>query len=104
MVPGLTAELDDGLPEHLEPYWEPDFWAFHSPPWWQRLWSRSGVVGDVRADFLADGWRDWLDWSRAVLATTDNPTARRLVPREVSMLEADTGRHLGFTRVTARRT
>ena len=44
VVPGLTAEFDDGLPEHLEPFWEPDFWTFHSPAWWQQLWNRSGVV------------------------------------------------------------
>ena len=30
VVPGLTTELDDGLPEHLKPHWEPDFWTFHS--------------------------------------------------------------------------
>ena len=76
VVPGLTTELDDGLPEHLKPYWEPDFWTFHSPAWWQQLWSRSGVVEDVRADFLEDGWRDWLVWSEAVLETTDNDAAR----------------------------
>lgn len=103
VVPGLTAELDDGLPEHLTPYWEPDFWTFHSPAWWQRLWSRSGVVEDVRADLLEDGWRDWLDWSEAVLETTDNDFARQVVPREAAMMRADAGRHLGFTRVTARR-
>jgi cyclopropane fatty-acyl-phospholipid synthase-like methyltransferase len=103
-VPGLTTELDDGLPEHLKPHWEPDFWTFHSPAWWQQLWSRSGVVENVRADFLDDGWRDWLDWSEAVLETTDNDAARRHVPREVAMLRADSGRHLGFTRVIAQRT
>ena len=102
-VPGLTAELDDGLPEHLTPYWEPEFWSFHSPAWWQRLWSRSGVVGDVRASFLEEGWRDWLDWSEVVLAITENEAPRRLVPREIAMTRADAGRHLGFTRVVARR-
>lgn len=102
-VPGLVAELDDELPEHLRPYWEPEFWSFHSPGWWQRLWTRSGVVADVRADLLPDGWRDWLDWSEAVLEVTDNKVALDLVPREVAMMRADQGRHLGFTRVTARR-
>lgn len=104
VAPGLAAELDGGVPEHLAPYWEPDFWAFHSPAWWQRLWARSGVVDDVHADFLVDGWRDWLDWSEAVLEVTDDDFARRVVPREVAMVRADAGRHLGFTRVVARRT
>ena len=103
VVPGLTAEIDDRLPDHLRPHWEPDFWAFHSPTWWERLWNRSGVVEEVRADFLQDGWRDWLAWSEAVLDNTDNEVARRLVPREVAMVQADAGRHLGFTRVIARR-
>jgi SAM-dependent methyltransferase len=103
VVPGLTAELDDGLPEHLTPFWEPDFWSFHSAAWWQRLWERSGVVEDVRAGFLEDGWRDWLDWSEAVLEHTDNETPQRLVPREVAMTRADRGRTLGFTRVLGRR-
>lgn len=32
VVPGLVAELaDNQVPEHLEPYWQPDFWTFHSP-------------------------------------------------------------------------
>ncbi len=61
------------------------------------------MVEDVRADFLEDGWRDWLVWSEAVLETTDNDAARRLSPREVEILRADTGRHLGFTRVIAQR-
>ena len=103
VVPGLTAELDDGLPGHLAPYWEPGFWSFHSPAWWQRLWDRSGVVEDVRADLLEDGWRDWLDWSEVVLEATGNDFARQVLPREVDMLRDDAGRHLGFTRVVARR-
>jgi SAM-dependent methyltransferase len=103
VVPGLTAELDDGVPEHLEPFWEPDFWTFHSPEWWARLWSRSGVVEDVRADLLEDGWRDWLEWSEAVVETTHDDFARAVSGREPKMLRADAGRHLGFTRVVARR-
>ncbi|MFG1609625.1 SAM-dependent methyltransferase [Actinoplanes sp. NPDC049265] len=101
-VPGLTAELDD-VPAHLAPHWEPDFWAFHSPAWWQRLWTRSGAVTDVRADLLEDGWRDWLVWSEATLELTVNDFARQVLPREIAMVRADQGRHLGFTRVTARR-
>lgn len=103
VVPGLAAELDDGLPEHLVQHWEPEFWSFHSPAWWHRLWSRSGVVTDVRADLLENGWRDWLAWSEVVLDVTEDEFARRMGEREVEMLRADAGRNLGFTRVTARR-
>lgn len=103
VVPGLTAELDQGLPEELAPFWSPDFWTFHSPGWWQRLWARSGAVQDVRADFLDDGWRDWLEWSEAVFEVTDSEFAREMLPREIAMLQADAGKHLGFTRVIAQR-
>lgn len=101
-VPALTAELDGvQVPEHLQPYWEPDFWTFHSPDWWRRLWSRGGSVHDVRADLLEDGWLDWAVWSEAVHETTDSDFVRNLVDREVKMVRRDAGRHLGFARVVA---
>jgi cyclopropane fatty-acyl-phospholipid synthase-like methyltransferase len=33
VVPGLREEFVAGVPGHLAPYWEPDFWSFHSPAW-----------------------------------------------------------------------
>ena len=35
VVPGLTSELESGVPEHLQPYWDWQFWSFHSPAWWR---------------------------------------------------------------------
>lgn len=90
VVPGLTRELDE-LPAHLEPYWEPAFWSFHSPEWWRRHWDRSGAFGSVTAGLLPDGaalWERWLELSAA--AGVGNEPER-------AMLAADGGRALGFT-------
>lgn len=94
---GLTAGMDD-LPEHLRPYWRPDFWQWKSAAWWRRHWERSGVVDVEVADQLDDGWRLWLRWEEVRLAL--DPDA----PGEVAkMLRADAGRHLGFVRAVGRR-
>ena len=103
-VPALAAELtDDRVPEHLRPYWEPDFWTFHSADWWRRLWYRSGTVDVDRADFWADGWRDWALWNEVCAEVGDNEFVVENAGREARMLRLDAGRNLGFARVIARR-
>lgn len=99
VVPGLRHEFADGLPPHLAPYWQRDFWSFHSPDWWQRHWERTGpVVVDV-ADLVPGGWEQWLHWQEIA--------AERGFPKdegEAEMLRIDAGRNLGLARVVARRT
>jgi SAM-dependent methyltransferase len=114
-VPGLTAEFDDDqVPEHLRADWQPDFWTFHSPAWWRRLWSRGGTVDVEHADLLEDGWLDWAEWTevRAAFSTDDfllrfpgmdRATIAERQLREAGMVRRDAGRNLGFTRVVARR-
>ena len=102
VVPGLTEDLDE-VPEHLQPYWEPGFWSFHSPHWWWRLWSRSGAVTVTGAELLKDGWRDWALWNEACAEVSDNDFVREFGGREAQMLRADAGRTLGFVRVVAHR-
>lgn len=34
--PGLAEEYETLPPPHLEPYWQWDFCAWHSPAWWRR--------------------------------------------------------------------
>ncbi len=97
VVPGLREELDDGVPSHLEPYWDPDFWSFHSPAWWKRHWERSGALASVTADFVEDGAAFWLDW---LMQAGD---AGWPAESEAAMLRADGGRCLGFTRVVGTR-
>jgi hypothetical protein len=66
-LPGLVAEFPaDQVPEHLRPYWDPDFSSFHSTRCWQGLWSRSGTVDVECADILDDGWRDWAAWTELI--------------------------------------
>src|SRR5262245_30615471 len=63
---GLTREIDGPVPEHLREWWTPDVWCLHSAGWWRRHWERTGFVSIERADDMADGWKLWLDWQRAI--------------------------------------
>ena len=86
-----------------QPREEPDFWTFHSADWWRRLWYRSGTVDVDRADFWADGWRDWALWNEVCAEVGDNEFVVENAGREARMLRLDAGRNLGFARVIARR-
>ncbi len=98
VVPGLVEELtSDEAPEHLRPYWEPEFFSLHSPAWWKRHWERSGLVSVELADLLPDGWRLWMESDRLWSERLGTP------PNEADMLALDKGQTLGFTRMVARR-
>jgi cyclopropane fatty-acyl-phospholipid synthase-like methyltransferase len=104
VVPALAAELnDDQVPEHLQPYWAPDFWTFHSARWWRQLWSRSGQVDVELADFLDDGWQDWALWDETCAQLSENEFVIENAGREAQMVRLDAGRNLGFARIVARR-
>ncbi len=98
VVPGLKKEFSDGVPEKLEPYWESEFFTFHSPAWWKELWNRSGLLDVEVADDMPDGWEVWLKWEN--LARESGLWSRE---GDVGLLEADKGEYLGFTRVVGRR-
>ena len=91
---GLMQEIEDPVPEHLRKWWTRDLWSLHSAPWWRRHWQRSGIVSIELADTMADGWRFWRDW-HLLVAPHNEP--------EITALEADRGRYLGYVRVVARR-
>ena len=91
---GLMQEIDGPVPDHLRTWWTPDLWCLHSAAWWQRHWERTGLVDVQLADTLPDGWQLWLDWHRAI--APDNAA-------EISAVEADAGRYLGYVRAVARR-
>jgi SAM-dependent methyltransferase len=99
--PGLVTELKDGPPRHLLPFWDWRFASFHSPAWWNDHWAKTGLVQDLQADWLPDGWRHWADWSTlcAEVGAGRNPEGGA---KEAQMLRLDAGRTLGFTRVAAR--
>ncbi|WP_143590042.1 methyltransferase domain-containing protein, partial [Streptomyces africanus] len=104
VVPALREEID-GVepPEHLRPYWEPGFWCFHTAAWWRRHWTRSGAVEVETADWLEDGWRDWLRWSEVVAEEHTDEFHIRMAGRSAEMLRLDQGGTLGFVRVVGRR-
>jgi cyclopropane fatty-acyl-phospholipid synthase-like methyltransferase len=91
---GLTRELDGTVPAELVGWWSPAHACLHSAEWWRRHWERSGVVDVETADDLADGWRLWLAWQRAVAPGNAG---------EIAALEADRGALLGYVRTVARR-
>jgi len=99
VAPGVTQELPDGPPQALRPFWEWEFASFHSPEWWRRHWSKTGLVEVEAADMLPDGWRHWIDWYECCAEAGVGPD----LGRETEMLRLDAGRTLGLTRVVARR-
>ena len=90
----LVREFDETPPEHLREWWTADMNALHTAAWWRTHWNRSGLVDIDTADNMTDGWRFWLEWQREV-APGNAP--------EITALEADGGRYLGYCRVVARR-
>lgn len=98
VVPGIRNEFDAGLPQHLGPYWLPDYWCFHSPEWWRQRWERSGLVEIERADLLPGGSDHWLKWLEVCAEY-----GYRSDEQETEMLRIDADRNLGFTRVVARK-
>ncbi|GAA4893724.1 methyltransferase family protein [Stackebrandtia albiflava] len=103
VVLGLTAEFDDGIPEHLTQGSTPDLSEFHSPQWWSDLWKRSGMVDIEYADMLPDGWRHWVRWFE-LAGGSGHERWREYCARWAQRLEVDAGRTLGFPRIVARKT
>jgi hypothetical protein len=99
VVPGLQQELGSKIPENLQPYWEWEFYSFHSSEWWQRHWENTGQVEVKLADMIEDGWEHWLKWMEILYKREGKDYARL----EFEMLQKDAGRNLGFARVVAHR-
>ncbi len=93
---GLIQEIEGSLPEHMQRWWasEPSMWCLHSSAWWRRHWERTGIVEIERADSMPDGWQLWLKWHREV-------APNNLV--EISAVQSDGGKHLGYNRIIGRR-
>jgi cyclopropane fatty-acyl-phospholipid synthase-like methyltransferase len=107
VTPGLRHEIDD-VPESLKKYWGPDFWTFHSPDWWRRNWERSGAVDVELADLVSGGWDLWHLWAEVLDAVGARGAADAPAPPEkggddLALLDDDTTRLIGFTRMVGRR-
>jgi SAM-dependent methyltransferase len=90
---GLTRELEEAVPDHLQQWWEPGLCCLHSAPWWRRHWERTGIMDIDLADTLADGWRWWRDWQTVVAPGNAS---------EIQALDADRGSYLGYVRLVGR--
>lgn len=100
VVPGVREELRGGAPEHLKPYWDPDFATFHSPAWWRAHWEKSEAVTVDVAGMVPEGAALWLQWSDYCVATGAGPRPDFAV-LEANMLRTDAGRTLGFVQLVA---
>jgi SAM-dependent methyltransferase len=100
VVPGFMQELQGPLPEHLLPFWAQECWTWHTLEWWQRLWSRTGLVSVQVADRLPEGWKLWLQWKQARRMAGDNSPG---VESDIRVLQEDQGRYMGFIRMIAGR-
>ncbi|WP_206662905.1 SAM-dependent methyltransferase [Anaerobacillus alkaliphilus] len=98
VVPGVKKEFEEDIPERLEPYWDNEWYTFHSPKWWSKLWRRSGVVDIEVADTMPEGWELWLKWE-----TTAKASGRWQRNGDIELLTADDGEYFTFTRMVARR-
>ena len=100
VAPGLVSETGSQIPEELTPYWVWDFCSFHSPEWWQEHWEKTGKVHVDRADFIENGWKDWLLFSEAKFPLASGRW-KKAATDEAAMLRVDQGKNLGFSRIVA---
>lgn len=91
---GLVQEMPTPVPDHLREFWTQDIWSLHSAAWWRRHWEHTGLVEITTADTMEDGWKLWSHWHRK--SWPDNT-------QEITALEEDAGRHMGYVRVVGRR-
>ena len=102
VVPGSAVDPDD-LPNEVAdraPFGA-DYFTFRSAAWWARHWRRTAGVEVTHAEMLAGGRDLWLRHSRASAAWDGTPVEQSV---DGSLLLSEHGAHLGFARVTARRT
>jgi SAM-dependent methyltransferase len=95
IVPGIRTAPDLTPPPYLASRWGPDLCTWLPPDWWRQLWERTNLVTVETADFVPNGWADWLLWLK-----TCAQVGRGYEPDE-QMLEADQGNLLGLTRIVA---
>lgn len=106
VMPALMQEFDEP-PPHLtkerpsaenkispsgNAFWDPaECWCFHTLEWWQRHFSRPGMVDVEVAEVVEDGWKLWRDWE--ILRDGGGFTG---FPSEAPTLDEDGGRYIGF--------
>jgi len=93
VVPGILEEFDGLVPDYLQPFWQPDFYSWHSPAWWRLHWLRTGMVEVELCDTFPDG-EGYHIFRRFEQAVSEGD----------KMITLDGGRNITFVRIVARRT
>ena len=99
-MPSTMKEIGADIPEKLQPFWDWEFCAFHTPDWWRAHWAKTGKVEAETAAAVEDGWKDWLRFNDAVAPTAQGWWVDDLANTH-KMLEADEGEYFGFTEIVA---
>ncbi len=106
LMPGVTQDFDDGVPEHLTTpqangnvFWDLiECTCFHTTEWWRQHFEKSQVVDVEYARDLEEGCRTWAQWERARAGGGYSG-----FPSDLEVLERDDGRFLTFPTIVARR-
>jgi ubiquinone/menaquinone biosynthesis C-methylase UbiE len=103
VVPSLMKEIHGDIPEHLnipqkngKVFWDNACYSFKTASFWKRLWKTSGVLEDVKAEILPDGWRHWRDFEKAL-----ELAGKSIFPSDAQALENDGGEYICFAKITA---
>lgn len=103
VVPSLMKEIHGDIPEHLnvpqkngKVFWDSACYSFKTAAFWKRLWETSGVLENVQAEILPDGWRHWRDFEKAL-----ELAGKSIFPSDAEALEKDGGQYICFAKITA---
>lgn len=97
VVPSVYEEINDTMREKLKPYWEPYLYTHHSPTWWKTLWEHWDIANVVCADYMQNGYYNWLLWDKAL---SEAGVLKRT--GDVELLQKDGG-NFTFARIIARK-
>ena len=98
IVPGLTHEIGNDVPENIRDYWDEGFCSLHSPVWWKEHFEKCRSARVDIADSILNGWEIWLKWETLMIKHGYGNT-----DRYVKLLEIDSGRTLTFNRIISTR-
>lgn len=94
--PGLVQEFENGLPQHVVPFWQQEFWSLHSAAWWRSLWEQDSSLDVLHAGLVPDGWKLWLQWEE-IARDAGYPFAAD----DIELLHGDAGRNLDIVCIVA---
>ena len=92
VTPGILKEFSGLVPDHLQPYWQPGYYSWHSSDWWRDHWLHSGMVDVILSDTFPD--REGYHIFRRFEQALDGGD---------KMITLDEGRNITFVRTVVRR-